>query len=810
MTRADLLALDNDALVALANRGLVKRAARELEAGAVPALSTDADGTVRGRFPDGVEVAFPVGAGLDTASCTCPATGVCRHRVGLVLAYQRETEPAERGPASEWSPGNIDDETLRQVLGARTLTAARRRRAAGYSAYVHRDAPAPWVELATCTVRFLVPGELGYAHTDAVGPERAEAIALAVWAFREADEHAPGEREVRLDVVEREKTPAESSGGAASRQSGARGPESGAGPGVDAAAASGGGTGASGGGAASRENGAAGPGVADAGRNGAPGSDGGVEAGNTDAAVSGGGSGPGGDAGLREGDAGARPGEGGAAGPASGGGSGPGGDAGLRERGAGASYGAGPQDGGAAGPGGRGGAVGDRAGGRKGGLARPGVEVPAGMESAVGLATELLGEGAMHAGPVLGAALRRMCRTVGEQGLHWPAGALEDLVEQLDAYAARGARYSAEHYAELLTELHARRRAAAAGGLRSQILGGGEPGRTPLRRVRLVSLGCRVGGTVDERVAEVFFAHAGEGTVLVLRRRWDVPPDTRPTGHDLAGRRVAGTSLGALAVANLVSESASRSASRVVHIAPGRVAKTTVTPVGDAWSRLPAPVMVRDLAAASRALEELPPRLIRPRVAAEHVRVVEVAEVREVGYHPGAQRLDAEIADAEGGTARLTAEYRAHCPGALDALAAALADGPRVITGFLRRGRGALLIDPIAVLTAGGVTVPDLAPGEGDGDLAVHVPTARDRLDTALEAALTAFAEIAHRGLRHATPGVHRRIEEAAAELRRVGLTATADAATAFLAASRIGEADAMTRTWVDAQLRLITAADLR
>ncbi|MFB9837146.1 hypothetical protein [Actinoallomurus acaciae] len=432
------------------------------------------------------------------------------------------------------------------------------------------------------------------------------------------------------------------------------------------------------------------------------------------------------------------------------------------------------------------------------------------MESAVELATELLAEGAMHAGPVLGAALRRMCRTVEEQGSHWPAGALGDLVEQLDAYADRGARYAAERYAELLTELHARRRAAAAGGLRSQILGGGEPGRTPLRRVRLVSLGCRVGGAVDERVAEVFLAHAGDGTVLVLRRRWDVPPEEQPTGHDLAGRRVAGTSLSALAVANLVSESASRSASRVVHIAQGRVAKTTVTPVGDAWSRLPAPVMVRDLAAASRALEELPPRLIRPRVAAEHVRVLEVAEVREVGYHPGDQRLVAVIADAAGGTAKVVAEYRAHCPGALDALAAALGNEPRFITGFLRRGRGTLLIDPIAVLAAGGITVPDLAPGEGDGELAVHIPTAQDRLDSALEAALTAFAEIAHRGLRHTTPGVHRRVEEAADELRRVGLTASAEAATAFLTACRIGEASVMTRAWVDAQLRLITAAELR
>jgi hypothetical protein len=728
MTRADLLALDTDALVVLANRGLVKRATRELDAGVVPTLSTDADGTVRGRFPDGVEVVFPVGAGLDTASCTCPATGVCRHCVGLVLAYQRQTEPTESGPA-EWSPGSVDDETLRRVLGARAVTAARRRCAAGYFAHVHRDASAPWAELATCTVRFLVPGELGYAHTDAVGTERDEAIVLAVWAFREADERAPGEREVRLDLGGPEKAP----------------------------------------------GGEPGPRDADAARSG-----GRAEPPGSDEAKPGSAAGPG------PGDA-AEHGPGGAPGPS----------------GAAVPRGAPEPDGavavGAVEPEGAAGAGGARPGG-----------VPAGMESAAELATELLTEGAMHAGPVLGAALRRMRRTVGEQGLHWPAGALDDLAEQLDAYAARGARYAAERYAELLTELHARRRAAAAGGLRSQILGPGEPGRTPLRRVRLVGLGCRVGGTVDERVAEVFFARGDDGTVLVLRRRWDVPPETQPTGHDLARRRVAGTSLGALAVANLVSESASRSASRVVHVASGRVAKTTVMPVGDAWSRLPGPVMVRDLAAASRALEALPPRLIRPRVAAENVRVIEVAEVRQVGYHPGDQRLDAVIADAEGGTATVAAEYRAHCPGALDALAAALSDGPRLITGFLRRGRGALLVDPIAVLGAGGITVPDLAPGKGDGELAVRMPTERDRLDTALEAALTAFAEIAHRGLRHATPGVHQRIEEAAAELRRVGLTATADAANTFLAACRTGEVDAMARTWVDAQLRLITTAELR
>ncbi|MGH3381445.1 MAG: hypothetical protein ACRDP6_42625, partial [Actinoallomurus sp.] len=538
---------------------------------------------------------------------------------------------------------------LRQVLGARAVTAARRRHTAGYSAYVHRataDAPAPRVELSTCTVRFLVPGELGYAHTDAAGPNRGEAIALAVWAFREADERAPDQGELRLDV---------------------------------------------------------------------------------------------------------------------------------------------------------------------GGRSVPRAE-RTGIEPAVELATELLFEGAMHAGPVLGAALRRMRGHIAGQGLHWPAGALDDLADQLEAYASRGARYEAERYATLLTEIHARQRAAGT-GLRSQILGGDEPGQTPLRRVRLVGLGCRIGGTLDERVADVYFAHAGDGTVLVLRRRWEETHETPPTGHKLAGRRVAGTSLAALAASNLVSESAARSASRIVHITPGRIAKTTVTPVGTAWEQLPAGLVVGDLSAVRSALEELPPRLIRPRVEAEFVRVVRIAKVRDLGYHPGDQRLEAEITDPRGGTATVSADYRADCPGALDALAAALGGDhgtPAFVSGSLRRGRGTLVIDPIAVMTTEGITVPDLAAGDGSRGLSPHTGTHRDQLSTALDTALTALAEVAHRGLRHLTPGVHARIERAATDLNRVGLRTSATTLTTFLASSRAEDPEPMARTWVDAQLRLTTTAELR
>ena len=87
MTRTDLLALGPEALAALANLGLVKRAQRELAAGARPELVIEADGTVIGTFADGVCPRLPPGVRLEAGSCSCKAAGVCRHRIAVVLAY---------------------------------------------------------------------------------------------------------------------------------------------------------------------------------------------------------------------------------------------------------------------------------------------------------------------------------------------------------------------------------------------------------------------------------------------------------------------------------------------------------------------------------------------------------------------------------------------------------------------------------------------------------------------------------------------------------------------------------------------------
>jgi len=646
--RADLLSLTPDALTALANRGLVKRAAKDLDAGGGPEISVAPDGGVDGAFPDGTRASLPAGAGLEAATCSCAATGTCRHLICLVLAYQATSAAGPGRADAAWSPGSFDDDALARVLGQRALTAARRTLRTGYSATLRRPAagdPVAQAELPTCTVRFLVPDELGYVHTDAAAAVRAEVTVLAAWAFRAADERGLTGDEVRLDV---------------------------------------------------------------------------------------------------------------------------------------------------------GGAPGERGGG-------PG----AALAAAADLAGQVLLEGVAHAGPVLAAALGRTAADLAGRGMHWPAAALDDLAAQLAAHHERRADHDPARVAELLAEIHARHR-AAGGPDRSQALGTDEAAETPLRRVRLAALGCRVAGTAEARTADVYLAHAGTGVVLVLKRRWDVPDGTALTGADLAGRRILGAPLRSLAAANVVSESAARSAGRVVRVAAGRIAKTTVTPLGGTWETLPPALLVRDLAAEARALDALPPRLVRPRVEAELVRVVEVAEVRDVGYHPGSQRLEAVIADAAGAAAVVSAGYSPHRPAALDALAAALAAGPRLLSGAVRKDRGGLVIDPLAVMTGDGVVVPDLAPGEGTADLDAPPPAGRDPLDRVLAEALAACAEAAHRGLLHLPPGLRERIARSGEDLDRAGLRAAAGTVAALAGAVTADDPHRAAGAWATACVRLLTTAELR
>jgi hypothetical protein len=210
--REDLAALTPESVVALANLGLVKRAQREIEQGKGPRIEESDDGTVVGTFSeDGAIAMLPRGRALRDCLCTCGALDVCRHRVAVALAYpgwaasQPDAAPAAAADPARSSPGEIDDAELAAALGPRTLAEARAARRRGLVIEVWRATEReahPIAMLPSCTVRFLVPGDLAYARCDCREGHGCAHVALAVWAFREADARGRDRRSLAVDVRE--------------------------------------------------------------------------------------------------------------------------------------------------------------------------------------------------------------------------------------------------------------------------------------------------------------------------------------------------------------------------------------------------------------------------------------------------------------------------------------------------------------------------------------------------------------------------------------------------------------------------------
>ena len=151
------------------------------------------------------------------------------------------------------------------------------------------------------------------------------------------------------------------------------------------------------------------------------------------------------------------------------------------------------------------------------------------------------------------------------------------------------------------------------------MLGTDEPAETPLRLARLYGLGARVSAVGDERVVDVSLAHADSGTVLVLRRSYE----TDETGAQLAARRVAGVTVGALASDAVITESAVRSASRTVRLGTRRLSRTEAMTSRGSWQQLPGGLIAGDFVALSAELDALPPRPVRARDPAAAKRAIQ-------------------------------------------------------------------------------------------------------------------------------------------------------------------------------------------
>ncbi|GID72389.1 hypothetical protein Ade02nite_10300 [Paractinoplanes deccanensis] len=784
--RADLRALTPATLAELTNRGLVKRATRELEREA-PKLSEDADGTVHAVFPDGTATDLPPG-GLDAGTCSCGAAGVCRHVLGLVLAYQ--TWEADGEPATAGTP-ETDGDAASNGTGVPDDS--------GGQAGPGTETPAATTDAGAG------PG----GTRPGAGPGGAQPGA------------GPGG--AQPDAV-----PSGAKPGGVKAGAGPSGVKAGAG-GAKLGVAKAGADGAKLGVAKAGADGAR-PGVAKAGADGAR--PGGAKAGA-------GGAGPdGGYAGWSPGEftdeelvarVGARM-------------------MASARRSLRAGYVARvhrgrpadpvptvelptatvrflvPRDLGFA----RSDAVvGSRddvlalavwafreADERAPGEADVQVQVGggptgggAGLGRAVAFAGTVVREGAVHLGAGLDAEVAGVRAELEAARMRWPLLALDDLVGQLGAYRERSARYRPEALADHVAELFARHRSVTRGGasLASRVLGTDEASETPLRRARLDGLGARVTAAGDERTVEVFLAHADSSTVLVLRRQYT----TDDVGPELGRRRVAGVTVGALASGAVITESASRSASRAVRLGTRRLSRTEAMTTRDAWRHLPPTLLVPGLAALAAELDALPPRPVRARIEAELVRVVPIAEVRSVTYAPGAQRVDAVIADADGTTATVSAVHAACAPGRLDAVVAALGADVRFVAGSVRRSGGSVVIDPIGFASDGGVVVPDLAAaGTAPGPRHRPAPVV-DPLGQAVTEALGLLAEVAHRGLLHLPSPMSGRLRDAAKRLDAARLRRAGAALTGLAARLGPDPGDEAVEAWADAYLRVSLCAEL-
>ncbi|NHQ84751.1 hypothetical protein HA050_01285 [Iodobacter sp. HSC-16F04] len=193
--RPDLLELNDDALIALANAGFVKKAHKELAEGKAPKLEISEDGALIARYSDQHIATLPAGKSLRDAQCSCPASGLCRHRVTLVLAYQQWAAASPRGNADAaaempWSPAQFSP-ALSELPPA-TLQKARKLADAGTVLRLNSwqaTNPNPSAQLPMCTVRFFSRHNLSHARCDCIESQMCEHIALAVMAFAQAPDN---------------------------------------------------------------------------------------------------------------------------------------------------------------------------------------------------------------------------------------------------------------------------------------------------------------------------------------------------------------------------------------------------------------------------------------------------------------------------------------------------------------------------------------------------------------------------------------------------------------------------------------------
>lgn len=198
--RQDLLAISDEDLVALSNRGTVKRIQKELERGEPTAEFIEEAGSLRVLWSDDVECYFDVGQTLEGASCTCDSGArICRHLLRTVVAYREfvqvpsseslsesSPEPGVEEIFQPWDPGVWPDEEREKYYPQAEERRAERLWRRGLVMELHRGVrPTARFHRLGHRVRFVVPGSPAGAVCDCTEESPCVHVLLAVRGFQE-------------------------------------------------------------------------------------------------------------------------------------------------------------------------------------------------------------------------------------------------------------------------------------------------------------------------------------------------------------------------------------------------------------------------------------------------------------------------------------------------------------------------------------------------------------------------------------------------------------------------------------------------
>ncbi|EMK05139.1 MULTISPECIES: hypothetical protein [Leptospira] len=180
--RQDILSLSLQELEVLTSKGTVNRALKDIESGTKGEWKETENGSIEVVWEDSVTCILPGSVPIQESSCTCSSTGVCRHIIRTIVAYQKRTISDK--PNLSWNPGSISDESLRSFISASSFTKAKSIFNSGIAVELDRtDVPVAKIH-GLGNVHFPVPNDIRYARADCKGSLGEQIIAVAVWSFR--------------------------------------------------------------------------------------------------------------------------------------------------------------------------------------------------------------------------------------------------------------------------------------------------------------------------------------------------------------------------------------------------------------------------------------------------------------------------------------------------------------------------------------------------------------------------------------------------------------------------------------------------